>query len=198
MVKWDRIFLIREKVVQKKGGEKVKKFLPIVIIAVVIVGGAIVAYMVLGKGGLSLPSVPGEIKKESGETGEEFVGKIKEVVARGVPMKCTYTQGDNTGTSYIKGKNIYGEMMAQGKQGYVIMKDKCMWSWNKDESQGVKMCFEEDIWETSEDYAQEGQASVASEAEYRCLPAIVSDSQFEPPANVNFMDMDQLMQGVEE
>lgn len=175
-----------------------KKFLPIIVVAVVIVGGAIVAYMVLGKGGLSLPSMPGEIKKESGETGEEFVGKIKEMVARGVPMKCTYSQNGSTGTSYIKGKNIYGEMIAQGKQGYVIMKDSCMWSWNKGENQGVKMCFEEDVWEMSEDDVQEGQASLANEAEYRCLPAIISDSQFEPPADVNFMDMDQLMQGVEE
>lgn len=171
-----------------------KKLLPIIIILVIVIGGAIGAYLILGKGGLSLPSMPGEIKKESGESGEEFIGQIKDVVARGIPVKCTYTQSGTTGTSYIKGKKVYGEMTAQGKQGYVIMKDNCMWTWNKGETQGAKMCFEEDIWDMSEDYAQEGQASLATEAEYHCLPAIVSDSQFEPPASVNFVDLDQLMQ----
>ncbi len=142
-----------------------------------------------GKGGVGLP-VPGEIKKETGQQGESFTGKLKEAVARGIPMKCTYSQEGTTGTSYIKGNKVYGEITGQGKTGYVVMVDKCMWSWNKGETQGIKMCFEENVWE-----GEKGEGSVATEAEYNCSPALVSDSQFNPPSNVKFLTIEEMMKG---
>lgn len=168
-----------------------KKLLPIIIVVVVLVGGVIGAWWFLGKGSLSVPSMPGGIKKETGQEGESFTGQLKEAIARGVPMKCTYTQGDFTGTGFIKGKNYYGEISQEGKKGYVIMKDDCMWSWSEGENQGIKMCFEEDIWEQEE-------GTVPTEAEYYCSPTLVSDSQFNPPASVDFLDMDEMMGGMEE
>jgi hypothetical protein len=169
-----------------------KKVLPIIIVAVIVLGAG--AWWFLGRGGGSLPiPTPGGIKKEAGEAGESFTGKLKAVVALGTPMKCTYQQGDLTGTGYIKGKKYYGELAQGDKKGYVIMKDNCMWSWSTDEPQGVKMCFEEDIFEESE----EAEGVVPVEAEYHCAPAVFSDSKFDPPANINFMDMDQMMQDME-
>jgi hypothetical protein len=176
-----------------------KKFLPIIIVAGVVIVGGILAYLYLGKGGLSLPSMPGEVGKEEGESGEEFVGQIKDVIARGVPMKCTYSQDNTTGNSYIKGEQMYGEIDQAGKTVYVIIKDNCMWSWNQDETQGAKMCFEEDYWEMSEEEVPEGQTGVPSEAEYHCSPAIINDSQFNPPSGINFIDLTEVMpSGVEE
>lgn len=175
-----------------------KKALPIVIILVVILGAG--AWWFLGKSGVSLPvSVPGGIEKETGEEGESFTGKLKAAMALGVPMKCTYQQGDFMGTGYIKGKKYYGEVMQQGKKGYVIMKDNCLWSWSTEQPQGVKMCFEEDFFEQGQEYQEyEGfEGSVPTEAEYHCAPAVFPDSRFDPPSNINFMDMDQMMQGME-
>lgn len=170
-----------------------KKALPIVIL-IIIVALIAVGWLFLGKGkgGVSVP-VPGEIKKETGQEGESFTGKLKDAVARGLPMKCTYTQDSTTGTSYIKGSKVYAEIAGQGKEGYIIMVDKCMWTWNKGESQGIKMCFEENVWE-----GEEGAGSAPTEAEYKCTPTIVSDSQFNPPANVKFMTMEEMMKGAGE
>ena len=173
-----------------------KKGLPIIIAIVAIVGVGFIAWNFLGKGGVSLPV--GEIKKEAGEAGEEFIGKVKDVVALGVPMKCTYTQGGVSGTSYIKGKKMYGEVTVEGKLALMILKDNCMWNWNQGETQGIKSCFEEDFWEMGEEAVQEGQASVPTEADYRCAPAVFPDSKFNPPGNVSFMDIDELMQGAME
>lgn len=172
-----------------------KKALPIIIAVVAIVIVGFLAWNFLGKGEVSVPVPGAEIKKEAGEAGEEFVGKIKDVVTKGVPMKCTYAQDGTSGTSYVKGKKMYGEVTAEGKQAYVIIKDNCMWSWSEGETQGFKTCFEEDFWEMSEEYAQEGKASVPTEAEYRCAPAVFPDSKFNPPASVNFMTMEQMMEG---
>lgn len=138
-----------------------------------------------GKGGVSLP---GGIKKEAGEAGETFTGKLKDAIAKGVPMKCTYTQDGNTGTSYIKGSKVYAEIASQGKEGYIIMVDKCMWTWNKGETQGFKMCFETNVWE-----GEEEAGAAATEAEYNCSPALISDSQFNPPGNVKFMTIEEMI-----
>ncbi len=66
------------------------------------------------------------------------------------------------------------------------------------EGQGFKNCFEEDFWEMGEGAAQEGQASIPTEAEYRCAPAVFPDAKFDPPANINFMTMEQMMEGMME
>jgi len=176
-----------------------KKIIPILIVVAIAAALGVGAWMLLGKGGISLPvSSPGVIEKEAGESEEEFIGKMRDIVALGTPMKCTYTQGDITSESYIRGKNMYGEVSQDGKTSYVIAKDNCMWNWTTGEAQGTKMCFEEDFWEMSEEYAQEGQASVPTDTEYRCAPAIFSDTKFNLPANINFMDLDELMQGAQE
>ena len=167
-----------------------KKLLPIILIVVVLAVGAWF-FLSKGKGEVS---VPGEIKKETGQAEETFTGKLKDAVARGLPMKCTYSQDGSSGTSYIKGSKVYAEIAGQGKEGYVIMVDKCMWTWNKGETQGVKMCFETNVWEEGE----EGASSAPTEAEYKCSPAMVSEGQFNPPANVKFMTVEEMMGGTEE
>lgn len=166
-----------------------KKILPIVIVVLVVLG--IGGWWFLGRKDAGVTSIPGGIKKEAGEESKAFTGKLKQAIALGVPMKCTYTQGDFTGTGFVKGRKYYGEVSSQGRKGYVIMKDNCMWSWTEEQNQGVKMCFEDDIFE---EFEQEGQGQVPIEAEYRCLPSVFSESKFNPPANINFMDMKQQME----
>lgn len=127
---------------------------------------------------------PGEIKKGEGEEGEEFVAKIEEIIAKGTPTKCTYTQEGFQGTSYIKGKKMFSEIRVEGgATTYTIIKDNCLWSWGWEENQGTKICFEEDIWKTSE---------VPADVDHRCIPIVFADSQFVPPANIDFTEAGEL------
>lgn len=154
-----------------------KKALPVVIIIAAL---GISGWMLFGKG-----------KPVSGpaQEGESFTGKIKEAILRAVPMKCTWQDDKgNSTTGYIKGDNYYGEATGEGKTGYLIMKDDCMWIWNRGENQGVKTCFkpteeEESIWETEN----------APQENYHCVPAVVSDSIFNLPTDVNFIDMEEML-----
>jgi hypothetical protein len=126
-------------------------------------------------------SQPGQIKKETREEGEVFVGKVSELIKIGVPLKCSYTQGGFTGVSFVKDKKMYSEVGS--KEGtttyYSIIKDNCMWSWGWTKNQGIKMCPGGNIWETTE--------ALSVEAEYHCSPVFFFDSQFEPPADINFI-----------
>jgi hypothetical protein len=114
--------------------------------------------------------------------GQEFVGSIREVVAEGVPVKCTYTQGGYTGVIFISGKKGYGEIGGGGDvTAYTIFKDNCMWNWYQGDSQGTRICFAGDIWNTTE--------TLSDETEYQCVTASFSESLFEPPGNVNFTNV---------
>jgi len=87
------------------------------------------------------------------ETQEEksFTGKVRDLISMGKSLKCTWVDdSDNSSVGYIKNKSYYGEVKQAGKDGHVIIKDNCMWSWSLEEKQGVKMCFDveegEDLW----------------------------------------------------
>jgi hypothetical protein len=177
---------------------KIKKFLPIIIVAVVLVLGA-GAFLFLNKGKSTSPT-PGVTKdtttnKDTGQEQQSFVGSLKDAVSLGVAMKCTYQIEGNEYEGYVKGESYRGSIKtAEGKVGAVIIKDGCMWTWSEDESQGIKTCYEvegpdeTDVWEQSQGVAAPG-------INYTCMPSAVTDSQFTPPSDVNFMDIDAMMEG---
>lgn len=139
-------------------------------------------------------------------SGGPFSGTLQAAVALGVPMKCTYTVEGMEVEGLIKGKQYRGKMKnQQGQMGEVIMKDNCMWTWGEAAGQGVqgvKMCFDpeegKDIWDPESWDEAETEGAQPPDVEYRCNPAVVTDAQFQPPANIEFMDLDQMMQGFKE
>ena len=134
------------------------------------------------------------------KTEEEFSGTIQQAMKLGVPMKCEWKQNEDSGTSYVKGKDMYVEMTVQGKTGYLIQKDNCMWSWNKDEKQGFKICSEEKAENEAEtDLAQPENfqaKGVNLDVEYKCAPALISGDKFSPPADITFTDFGEMMKGL--
>lgn len=176
-----------------------KKALPIFIVLVVVAVG-LVGWRFLGKGEQTATPA-GETQQtqtvQEETKGESFTGKIKDAFMKNIPLKCTYKMDDkNFGVGYLKNKKYYGEITANGKVGYVILVDNCLWSWSKEQPQGVKMCFEpkegEDIWSDIEKEQQ------TADYEYTCAPSVVSDSLFTPPADIKFMDVDEMMKGFEQ
>ena len=167
-----------------------KKILPIILI-VVVAGLAIGGWLYFKQG--KQVSLPGEggIQLPVGRKEETFTGKLKDAIARGISMKCTFRNDYVSGTGYIKGKKYYGEITSEGQQGYVIISDDCMWTWDESKSQGVKVCFEPtegdgSIWDMQDQSSTEG--------DYTCVPAAVSDSKFTPPSNIQFLDLDRGME----
>lgn len=159
----------------------------LIVVAVLVVAG-LAGYFVLGKGGKS------EIMEKVSD--EPFSGTLQAAVAMGVPMRCEYTIEGNQYEGYIKGQKYMGKFAAEGKTMSVIVKDNCMWSWEEGVSSGVKTCYELDeadssIWD-SED--SQGLATGLN-YNYTCRPAAIGDDRFDPPGNVEFMDLGEMMQG---
>ncbi len=173
-----------------------KKILPIVI-AVVIVGAGAVSWFYFGSKTTKESDNQETGQQEGAKEGESFSGKLKDMVMRNVPLKCTYNDGEgNSGVGYVKNKKYYGEITTKDGTAYVVMADNCMWSWSEKEDQGIKMCFDveegEDLWEDWENADEEAQLNTP-QGDYSCRPATVSDSLFNIPQDIKFMDMNELM-----
>jgi hypothetical protein len=127
------------------------------------------------------------------QPGESFSGTLKAAALMGVPMKCTYTMPNGMeAEGTIKGKMYKGTMMAEGKTVTVIMKDTCMWTWEAGNTQGIQTCFDpgeadEAMWESEE--------ATDENITYSCMPTLVSDADFEPPAGVSFLNINDMMGG---
>ena len=165
-----------------------KKVLPIVLVVIVV---GIVGFFLMnrGDGGVSIDKTPAGLNE-----GETFTGSLIDAVKLGVAMKCTYEVEGNEYEGYVKGTNYRGKMTtAEGEIMEVIVKDNCMWSWSEEENQGIKTCFEETEMEAEEGGIWE-QSGASADINYRCVPAAVTDAQFTPPANTEFMDLDSMME----
>jgi len=142
-------------------------------------------------------------QKAEGKKDEGFVGKLKDAMDLGTAMKCTWKQGETSyGESYIKGEDVYSEFTNEDKTGYMIMSDDCMYTWEKSNPQGIKMCSlqTETAEETGEpmeddfDFSKM-KGSAPADVDYNCSPAVFTDDKFSPPSDVNFMDLDQMFGG---
>ncbi len=176
---------------------KIKKYLPILTIIVVVLIFAGIILSKNKKGNAPSNPVQQAVEKAVEKTEEVLTGSIKEMAEKGIPLKCTYKQGENEFEGVLKGKAWHGKMKSKdGQVAEVILKDNCMWSWNPTDKlkQGAKICFEEkeattggqkqDVWE---------QSQVDNpDIKYTCVPTTVSDADFEPPKDIQFIDLNQL------
>lgn len=179
-----------------------KKSLPIIIGALVVLIG-VLGYVYINKG--KQVNTPTEVSEEAvsdDSTSDVFTGTLKDALKLGVAMKCTYQYEGNEYEGYVKGENYRGKVTtAEGKTGEVIVKDDCIWSWSEGESQGIKTCTKDSevegedgsIWDQPDN-------SVDTSINYRCQPTAISDSTFTPPSDIDFMDINAMMQnfGVED
>lgn len=174
-----------------------KQVLPVVTIIVVVLIFAFIIFSKRQNSGQTGQNNPVQktAEKITEKTEEVFTGSLKMAVEKGIPMKCTYKQEDQEFEGYVKGKMWHGKMTSKDNQvAEVIIKDNCVWSWNPTdkEKQGVKICFQSDQTneQKSDIWAEDKVAT--PDVQYTCLPAVIDDSQFEPPTDINFTDLNQL------
>jgi len=171
----------------------------LVIVAVVVLGGAILlSRSLIFKPQEAKPSpAPSEAKTEGQKEGA--FGSIKEALEKSVNLKCQYQleNGDKM-TVYLKGKDlIRAEFLTeQNKETITIIKDDKMWSWLPATKKGMVISLvglqeqglanqqvpnKEEILEEVEEYKES------------CQSVVISSSLFEIPQEVEFENLDELM-----
>jgi hypothetical protein len=131
--------------------------------------------------------VKGKVANKVQEKAQSYTVKsLKAAVKLGVPLKCAYKVNDLEYEGYLQGKKWRGIMRNMEKTTNVIIKENCMYSWTNEDSNGAKMCFDEDVWES-----EEGQFEQPN-MEYVCTPAVFDEGKFSPPSTVSFMDLNDI------
>ncbi|KUK83483.1 MAG: hypothetical protein XD98_0332 [Microgenomates bacterium 39_6] len=125
------------------------------------------------------------------EEEEIFSGSLMDVIARGVPMKCSYEVDGVEYEGLVKGENYRGKVSQNGQTMEIIVIDGYSYIWQEGKTQGMKMAFDADMAEEASD--EDTAAFASPDIEYRCFPAVVADSQFSLPEDVSFLDFDQMM-----
>lgn len=167
------------------------KVLPIIVI--VVVAGLVIGSQTLLKRGEQVEAPGGAEAPVQEEKG--FTGKLKDALLLGQSMKCTWKkEGKDFATAFIKDKKVYSEAVYEDQKMYSIVRDNCVYSWQEGENQGFKMCFEptetEDSW-------MDMEGAPPTDIDYHCSPTVLTDAKFNPPADVNFMSMEEMMMGGE-
>jgi len=160
-----------------------------------------------------LAAVGGYFLFSKGKTAPESINEIasgakslKELLASGVPQKCTFQSFDDSGktegTSFAAGGKVRADITntISGKSttSHMISDNKTSYIWQDGEKTGFKMTVTEaDTAATS--VPAPGDNSVASEsdlnqkADYKCSAWVPDDSLFTPPLDVKFTDFSQTL-----
>lgn len=159
--------------------------------------GLLMAGVVLGGCG-----VKEKMKNEVEVKKEKVEQSLKNLMASGQAQKCTVKMtseeaGDLKSEIWIKGKKMKqitkSETLGGGGEPmtmYVISDGEWMYNWSDKTDQGMKMKVEEiekDEQEVTEN--SKGQAvDWETKLDYQCQATNIADSEFVPPASVEFVD----------
>jgi hypothetical protein len=143
--------------------------------------------LVLGAGGYWYFFMRGNGGGDGGGTGggsQGFIGSLADALKLGKAMKCTVDTEYTKGTYYVKSGMLAGTATSSGQTMSFLVRDNCMYYWQEDQSQGFKMC-----WEPGSEQADDWEENLAQASEqYNCQPASVSNSIFNLPSGVDFVD----------
>jgi hypothetical protein len=129
-----------------------------------------------------------ESQKDTIEETTLFFSSLKDAVADGTTMKCSWGIEDlYSGETFIKDRMLYINYKPGWEETviHVIIKDNCAWEWTQEEK-GKKTCLEttEDFYDSN--VLPEIQEDRMVKHRYNCVPAEIADSMFEVPENIAF------------
>ena len=133
--------------------------------------------------------------------GKSVFSSIRDAFDRSLTLRCEYTDEDGQKSiNYIKNKMIRTESAdTSGKQVYGLLRDNKLYTWGSDSDQG--MIFDLAALQESNDVEMGGEAihgtdDIINELEQRkdkCSMQTVPDSLFEVPQDVNFTNLNDLL-----
>lgn len=177
----------------------------VVVVAILAVG----IFVTLRKSKISGNSAISEITKEETNTSVETGGgkiSIRDLVAKGIPQKCTleYSDGEMTTSSetWIKDGKFKQIMQVSspesGKRVVNTISDgDYVYTWEDGSSNGNKIKIEKSV-ESQETNRETVDLQMNDQFEYKCAPAAIVEADFSLPANVEFKDLNAELKKLQE
>ncbi len=136
-------------------------------------------------------------EETTAETGDTKVS-IKDLIAKGIPQKCTleYSNEDMASTSetWIKGRKYKQFMVVEspvsGKRSvYTVSDGVYIYTWEESAKTGNKIKIEESEVDEPETTDTSVDVQMDDVLDYKCAPAVITDSEFEIPSDIVFTDV---------
>lgn len=174
-----------------------KKLIAIVV-GILLLGVAGIAYAKMKAGGTGLPGSTASI------TGG--AKSLKDLLTSGVAQKCTYSTTEGTGTSegttYISGGKMRGDFSTtvSGKvtKSHMITDGKSSYIWTDGEKTGFKSTIADtttgnapDTTNTTANVSGQG-SGLNQKADYKCLAWVTDGSFFTAPSDIKFTDLSEM------
>jgi hypothetical protein len=180
-----------------------KKILLIIIPLAIIAGATTLWYTNEGRSINPLQRITQDKEEEkTDKSTENQIGTLRELIGKQISLKCTWsTEDEVSGTTWIKEGKTFTEVSTPEAEIYSITKDNCVWSWGNSQNQGMKMCYEsEDELYTEDSEEEETELpdrekllEPPTDVEYNCEKLNIEDSKFDPPAEVEFISLEELI-----
>lgn len=165
----------------------------LIIIALIIVLGGVGYFLQSRNKNQGITSTTTGNKVEEQKGGGVFES-IKDAMTKSMSLKCEYTSGTSKTVAYVKGTAIRIDGSLEGKSNTgAIIKDNKLWSWDIGKKEGIIMSLQANKDKQSGLNSEKIISELEKEKRF-CQTTIVSDSMFNPPTDVKFQDLSQMMQ----
>jgi hypothetical protein len=139
-------------------------------------------------------------------------GSLADIMTMGKNVKCTYSaedeDGKSEGTIYVSGNKSRNDIYVESPEGlkeevHMIVNKEYMYSWSSAQEQGSKMKLDSfDVEDGDYDKASlkdnlEAYRQYQGEegaVDFKCSPWIPNGSVFDPPSDIEFVDMSAMME----
>ena len=168
-----------------------KNNLVFIIIALIVIGG--IVFFVKNKPATKTNQevVPPTEKTQEKKT--SVFESIKDAMAKSLSFKCEYSTNNNKTVAYVKGTSMRIDGFITGKATGTIIKNNKLWSWDMDKKEGIIMPLD---MNKDQELSQEKMVENLEKEKQFCQVTVVSDSVFNPPADVKFQDLSKLFEKI--
>lgn len=166
--------------------------------------------LILSACGLQTKSGDQNSTKNNTETSSKF--SIRELIAKNIPQKCTYTgsneEGSYTSDIIISGKKFKQTIVYKSGEGEEkinsISDGEYVYTWGTHSTGSTfatKLKADFDATEAPEVETDDSVGDMSgtsvdldTDFEGKCSPTVVSDADFQPPKDVQFQDYSKMME----
>ena len=182
------------------------KSLPIIIVVLLLLlaGGAFLAFK---NKPVQTDAVNTAVDQGQPNQDSNVFTSIKDALSKSLSLECTYQDEKGTETkTYIKSGAVRAEskivVNGSATESQVIFKDRKMYSWDNTTKKGVVFEIPEETenpqitpsgQRSADDNKSESFLAEIEKYKDACKPAVVSDSLFTPPSDVEFQDFSSIL-----
>lgn len=138
---------------------------------------------------------------ESEDFNESGIGSLKDLLARGKNITCTFTyasseEGNYSGVVYVAGNDMRGdfEIEIEGESfgTHIINSEGTGYTWGDSPFGSMAMMFEineeDGDFFSSDTSDSDGEVNYDQDVDYKCSSWRVDRSKFQPPSDITFQD----------